>query len=172
MIPLKVWEKAPIEKGYKLVGTTWVFKTKKNENHVILEYKARLCAQGFSQTHGVDFSKTFAPTGRLNSLCTLISHAASEGLQFEQLDIKSAFLNAPLEEDVYLSIPQGPDCNKRSVCLKLRKSIYGLRQAPLAWYQQLSKWLIYFGFRSPKRTPAYSTLTPKILFGFSYMLTT
>ncbi|MBW0485083.1 hypothetical protein O181_024798 [Austropuccinia psidii MF-1] len=114
MITLNVWEETSIEKGYKLVGTTWVFKTKKNKNHEIIEYKARLCAQGFSQTHGVDFSKTFALTERLNSLHTLISHAASEGLKFEQLDIKSAFLNAPLEEDVYLSIPQGLDRNKRT----------------------------------------------------------
>ncbi|MBW0506593.1 hypothetical protein O181_046308 [Austropuccinia psidii MF-1] len=135
MITLKVWEETPIEKGYKLVGTTRVFKTKKNKNHEILEYKARLCAQGFSQTHGVDFSKTFAPTGRLSSLHTLISHSASEGLKFEQLDIKSAFLNAPLKEGVYLSIPKGLDQDKRIVCLKLRKVIYGLRQEPLAWYQ-------------------------------------
>ncbi|MBW0536454.1 hypothetical protein O181_076169 [Austropuccinia psidii MF-1] len=93
---------------------------------MIIEHKARLCAQGFSQTPGVDFSKTFAPTGRLNSLCTLISFAASRDLCFEQLDIKSAFLNATLEEDVYLSIPQGLDRDKSKTCLKLNKAIYGL----------------------------------------------
>ncbi|MBW0468185.1 hypothetical protein O181_007900 [Austropuccinia psidii MF-1] len=97
MSNLKVWEEVPIRKNIKLIGTTWIFKTKRDENNIILEKRARLCAQGFSQTPGVDFSKTFAPTGRLNSLQTLISFSASKKLRFEQLDIKSAFLNAPLE---------------------------------------------------------------------------
>ncbi|MBW0564752.1 hypothetical protein O181_104467 [Austropuccinia psidii MF-1] len=79
---LNVWEIVPIPKDTKLIGTTWVFKTKWNELNAILEHKARLCAQGFSQIQGVEFSKTFAPTGRLNSLCTLISFAASNNLRF------------------------------------------------------------------------------------------
>ncbi|MBW0549089.1 hypothetical protein O181_088804 [Austropuccinia psidii MF-1] len=150
MCHLKVWEEVPISKETKLIGTTWVFKTKRNENNMIIEHKAHLCAQGFSQTPGVDFSKTFAPTGRLNSLRTLISFAASRGLFFEQLDIKSAFLNATLEENVYLSIPQGLDRDKSKTCLKLNKAIYGLRQAPLAWYRRLSAWLIGYGFNISK----------------------
>ncbi|MBW0542513.1 hypothetical protein O181_082228 [Austropuccinia psidii MF-1] len=71
-------------------------------------------------------------------------------LQFEQLDIKSAFLNAPLEEEVYLTIPQGFDRDKRNTCLKLKKAIYGLKQAPLAWYRRLSTWLSKIGFRVSK----------------------
>ncbi|MBW0490980.1 hypothetical protein O181_030695, partial [Austropuccinia psidii MF-1] len=106
-------------------------RDEKQQTH---EYKARLCAQGFSQTHGIDFSKTFEPTG----------------LRFEQLDIKSAFLNAPLEDEVYLSIPQVLDRDKKKVCLKLKKAIYGLRQAPLAWYRHLSTWLINWGFKVSK----------------------
>ncbi|MBW0530519.1 hypothetical protein O181_070234 [Austropuccinia psidii MF-1] len=102
-----------------------------------------------SQTHRIDFSKTFAPTGQSNSLCTLISHAASSGLRFEQLDIKSAFLNAPLEDKVSLFIPQGLDCDKK-VCLKQNWAIYGLIQAPLAWYRRLSNWLIDWGFKVSK----------------------
>jgi hypothetical protein len=109
-------------------------------------FKARLCAQGFSQVHGVDFSKTFAPTGRLNSLRALISYAAANGLEFHQLDVKTAFLNADLEEDVFLSIPQGINLDKKKQCLRLKKAIYGLKQAPLAWYNRLSKWLVSVGF--------------------------
>ncbi|MBW0535737.1 hypothetical protein O181_075452 [Austropuccinia psidii MF-1] len=150
MKELDIWEEVPIKDNYKLIGTTWVFKTKRNEKQEILEYKARLCAQGFSQTHGIDFSKTFAPTGRLNSLGTLISHAASLGFRFKELDIKSAFLNAPLEDEVYLSIPQGLERDKKKICLKLKKAIYGLRQAPLAWYHHLSNWLIDWGFKVSK----------------------
>ncbi|MBW0575205.1 hypothetical protein O181_114920 [Austropuccinia psidii MF-1] len=147
MCHLKVWEEVPISENTKLIGTTCVFKTKRNENNNIIEHKAHLFAQGFSQTPGVDFSKTFALTGRLNSLCTLISFATSRGLCFEQLDIKSAFLNATLEEDFYLLIPQGLDRDKSKTCLKLNKAIYGLWQAPLAWYRRLSAWLIGFGFK-------------------------
>ncbi|MBW0537692.1 hypothetical protein O181_077407 [Austropuccinia psidii MF-1] len=99
---------------------------------------------------GFDFSKTFAPTRRLNSLRTLISFAVSRNLLFEQLDIKSAFLNAPLEEEVYLTIPQGLDSDKKHKCLKLEKAIYGLKQAPLARYRRLSLWLLSIGFKISK----------------------
>ncbi|MBW0485030.1 hypothetical protein O181_024745 [Austropuccinia psidii MF-1] len=150
MTDLNVWEEVAVKEDFKLIGTTWVFKTKRNERNKIIEYKARLCAQGFSQTQGKDYSKTFAPTGQLNSLRTLILYAATSDLKFEQLDIKSAFLNAPIEETVYLTIPQGLDRNKKHTCLKLKKAIYGLKQAPLAWYKCLSSWLIKFGFSISK----------------------
>ncbi|MBW0568639.1 hypothetical protein O181_108354 [Austropuccinia psidii MF-1] len=100
MIDLDVWEEVPIKKDFKLVGTTWVFKTKKDANNQIIQHKARLCAQGFSQTQGKDYSKTLAPTRQLNLLRTLIEYAAAMNIQFEQLDIKRAFLNAALEEEV------------------------------------------------------------------------
>ncbi|MBW0460975.1 hypothetical protein O181_000690 [Austropuccinia psidii MF-1] len=147
MRKLNVWEIVPIPKHTKLVGTAWVFKTKRGE------HKAQLCAQGFSQICDIDFSKTFAPTGRLNSLCSLISFAASKNLKFEQLDIKSAFLNAPLEEDVFLSIPQGLDLDRQTLCLKLHKAIYGLSQAPRAWYNCLLNWLATTGFKAAVSDP-------------------
>ncbi|MBW0536578.1 hypothetical protein O181_076293 [Austropuccinia psidii MF-1] len=113
----------------------------------ITEYKARLCAQGFSQTLGVNYSKTFAPTECLSSLRTLIAFSARKGLEFQQLDVNSAFLNAPLTEDVYLSIPQGIPLDKKKVCLKLHKAIYGLKQAPLAWYNRLTVCLKSINFK-------------------------
>ncbi|MBW0487211.1 hypothetical protein O181_026926 [Austropuccinia psidii MF-1] len=147
MDDLKVWEVVPITTETKLVGTTRVFKTKWNVCNEILEYKAQLCAQGFSKTPGINFSKTFAPTGYLNSFQTLISLAASQDLKFEQLDIKSAFLNAPLEEEVFLTIPHGLDLDKNKMSLGLRMEIYGIGQAPHAWYNQLSTWLETVGFK-------------------------
>jgi hypothetical protein len=149
---LAVWEVVDRTPNLKTVGTTWVFKKKDDRNANII-FKARLCAQGFSQTHGVDFSKTFAPTGRLNSLQALISHAAATGLAFQQLDVKTAFLNADLKEEVYLSIPQGVNEDKKSKCLKLKKAIYGLKQAPLAWHNRLSTWLLSVGFISSIADP-------------------
>jgi hypothetical protein len=87
-----------------------------------------------SQTQGVDQSKTFAPTGCLNSLPALISYVASEDLDFQQLDVKTAFLNADLEEEVYLEIPQSVNEDRKEKCLKLNKAIYSLKQALLAWF--------------------------------------
>ncbi|MBW0462470.1 hypothetical protein O181_002185 [Austropuccinia psidii MF-1] len=153
MEDLNVWEVVPITAETKLIGTTWVFKTKRNAKNEVLEHKARLCAQGFSQTPGIDFLKTLAPTGRLNSLRTLISFAASKNLSFEQLDIKSAFLNAPIDEEVYLAIPNGLKHDKRVSCLRLKKEIYGLRQAPRAWYIRLSSCLETVGFKAAISDP-------------------
>ncbi|MBW0535465.1 hypothetical protein O181_075180 [Austropuccinia psidii MF-1] len=161
---LEVWDVIPLKEDFRLVGTTWVFKRKHNSMNEITEYKARLCAQGFSQTFGQDYSKTFAPTGRLHSLRTLIAYSVREGLDFQQLDIRSAFLNAPLDEDVYLSIPQGLPMCRRSYCLKLKKAIYGLRQAPLAWYKRLTTWLMCSGFTSSVSDPCvfFRTAPPPI----------
>ncbi|MBW0563824.1 hypothetical protein O181_103539, partial [Austropuccinia psidii MF-1] len=147
MTNLGVWEVIKLEEDRKLIGTTWVFKTKENPLGKT-EYKACLCAQGFTQTPGIDYEKSYAPTGRLNSMRALIAFAAANNLQFHQLDIKSAFLNAPLAEEVYLSIPQGLKICRRSHCLRLGKAIYGLRQAPLAWYDCLKGWLTSVGFQA------------------------
>ncbi|MBW0505351.1 hypothetical protein O181_045066 [Austropuccinia psidii MF-1] len=153
MDKLKVWNVIDLKKDYKLVGTTWVFKVKKNHLNQVIERKARLCAQGFRQTLGIDFDKTYSPTGRLNSLRALIAHACLNKLDFHQIDVKSAFLNAPLRETVYLNIPQGLSVDRRQYCLRLNKAIYGLKQAPLAWYTRLQEWLQNAGFTTCKLDP-------------------
>ncbi|MBW0518197.1 hypothetical protein O181_057912 [Austropuccinia psidii MF-1] len=146
MNDLSVWDVVYLKPDYKLVGRTCVFRIKWNHLNEITENKARLCAQGFTQTPGLYFDKTYSPTGCFNSLCTLIAFTASRRLEFHQVDIKSTFLNATLTETVYLSIPQGLDFNQRRYCLKLNKAIYGLKQAPLAWYKRLWKWLVNISF--------------------------
>ncbi|MBW0527614.1 hypothetical protein O181_067329 [Austropuccinia psidii MF-1] len=157
MADLNVWEVVDIDPSYKLVGTTWVFKIKKDHLGKVIEHKARLCAQGFTQTFGVDFEKTYSPTGRLNSLRVLIAFATTNRLLFHQIDVKSVFLNAPLSETVFLSIPQGVNLDRRKSCLRLKKAIYGLKQAPLSWYQCLKEWLVKVGFFS-------CTLDPCVFF--------
>ncbi|MBW0491492.1 hypothetical protein O181_031207 [Austropuccinia psidii MF-1] len=104
---------------YKLVGTTWAFKLKKNHLNQVTERKARLCAQGFRKTAEVEFNKKYAPMGILNSLRALIAHACIKKIYFHQIDIRSAFLNAPLNQNAYLNIPQGLniDCKKYFLCL-------------------------------------------------------
>ncbi|MBW0492721.1 hypothetical protein O181_032436 [Austropuccinia psidii MF-1] len=142
-----------LRSDYKLVGTTWVFKLKKDHLHQTVEHKARLCAQGFTQTPGVYFDKTYAPTGQLNSLRALTSHSSANGLDFHQIDVKSALLNASLTETVYLSIPQGLEIDRRKYFLRLKKAIYSLKQAPLAWYNCLKDWLHSVGFNACKLDP-------------------
>ncbi|MBW0580234.1 hypothetical protein O181_119949 [Austropuccinia psidii MF-1] len=110
----------------KELASMYHLDIKRDHLNNLVEYKACLCAQGFTQNPGVDFDKNYAPTGRLNSLWCLIAHAASRGLHFHQINVKSAFLNSPLAEI----------------------AIYGLKQAPLAWYQYLREWLLKIGFSS------------------------
>ncbi|MBW0566671.1 hypothetical protein O181_106386 [Austropuccinia psidii MF-1] len=112
MNKLKVWDIVKLKSNYKLLGMTWVFKVKKDHLHHTVEHKARLCAQGFTQTPGINFEKNYASTGQLNSLISLIAHSCCDDLNVHQIDIKSAFLNAPLTETVYLSIPQGLDIDR------------------------------------------------------------
>ncbi|MBW0516404.1 hypothetical protein O181_056119 [Austropuccinia psidii MF-1] len=141
MAALRVWDVVDLQDDYKIAGTTWVFKINNDELNEPIEYKARLCTQGFTQSLGIDFDKTYAPAGRLSSLRTLIFFACINNLQFHTINFKCAFLNAPLKETVYLAIPQGLNLKKQKYCLRLNKAIYGLWQAPLAWYKRLKSWL-------------------------------
>lgn len=121
------------------VGTVWVFWKKKDAVGNVVEYKAWLCAQGFTQVFLKDCKKTFAPTGWLNSLKALIAHAVANKLDFHQMDVKSAFLNTALEENVHISCPKGVKL-KQGLFLPLNKALYGLKQAPLAWYNWFLSW--------------------------------
>ncbi|MBW0556105.1 hypothetical protein O181_095820, partial [Austropuccinia psidii MF-1] len=146
MNKLGVWDIVELDPSFKLVGRTWFFKIKRDHIRNIMVHKSCLCAQGFTQSAGIDFGQTYSPTGRLNSLQTLIAFSASKNLKFHQVDIKSAFLNALLAKTVYLALPQGLNINQRKHCLRLNKAIYSLKQAPLAWYERLRTWLQSVGF--------------------------
>ncbi|MBW0495210.1 hypothetical protein O181_034925 [Austropuccinia psidii MF-1] len=119
---LGVWSIEDKKANDHPITTTWVFKVKRDHNNKIIEHKARLCAQGFHQIEGLDYLNTFSPTGRISSLRVLISHAASQGFQFHQMDVKSAFLNAPLDEDLTLKIPDGLSEDSNSKVLRLHKA--------------------------------------------------
>ncbi|MBW0537724.1 hypothetical protein O181_077439 [Austropuccinia psidii MF-1] len=146
MNKLGVWDIVDLDPSFKLVGRTWFFKIKRDHIRNITVHKSCLCAQGFTQSAGIDFGQTYSPTRRLNSLQTLIAFSASNNLKFHQVDIKSAFLIALLAETVYLALPQGLNINRRKHFLRLNKAIYGLKQAPLAWYERLRTWLQSVGF--------------------------
>ncbi|MBW0567940.1 hypothetical protein O181_107655 [Austropuccinia psidii MF-1] len=109
---LNIWEVVDRKPSNHPITTTWVFKVKRNHNNSITEKKARLCAQGFHQIEGLDYLKTFSQTGKISSLQLLISHATINNYSLHQMDVKSAFLNAPLEENLTLTIPDGINKDK------------------------------------------------------------
>ena len=109
--------------------------------------KARLVAQGFCQKEGIDYDETFAPVARLEAIRILLAFAASKGFKLQQMDVKSAFLNGFIEEEVYVRQPPGFESAKfPDRVFKLRKALYGLKQAPRAWYERLKSFLLKSGF--------------------------
>eukprot|EP00752_Nemacystus_decipiens_P002765 g2583.t1 len=133
--------------GASPIGSRWVFKMKPDGT-----FKTRLVVQGYGQRHGIDCGGTFAPVCRISSQRTLLCIAASKGLHVEHLDVKTAFLNAPVDEDVWVYQAPGfednhPVTGKLQV-LKLRKSLYGLRQSPRNWNHTFARAIESIGFKS------------------------
>lgn len=127
--------------GRNIVGCKWVFKLKTRPNDEQPRYKARLVAKGYSQHAGIDYSETFSPVVRYDSVRTVLALAAAEDFEIMQFDIKTAFLNGDLEEEIYMDMPEGFDeANNGKVCL-LKKSLYGLKQASRAWNTKFTNFL-------------------------------
>ena len=123
------------------------FKNKQGEDGVVVRNKARLVAQGYSQKEGIDYEETFAPVARLEAIRILLAFAASKGFKLFQMDVKSAFLNGFIEEEVYVRQPPGFENPKYpDRVFKLQKALYGLKQAPRAWYARLKTFLLENGF--------------------------
>ena len=144
------WELVPLDeaKGRKLVGSTWSFDLKRNQDGSISRYKARLCAQGFSQIPGVDYSFTYSNTVRHETVKFLLAFAAEHGWRLTTGDIKTAYLYGILPEVIFMKQPplfeQFDQYGSPFVC-KLIKSIYGLRQSGACWEQQLASTLLALG---------------------------
>jgi hypothetical protein len=129
-----------------VIGTKWVFRNKQDENGVVTMNKTRLVAQGFTQVEGLDFGETYAPVARLESIRILIAYATNHDFKLYQMDVKSAFLNGPLQELVYVEQPLGFEDKKPNHVYLLHKALYGLKQAPRAWYEYLKDFLLKNGF--------------------------
>ena len=122
-----------------------------DENGIIIRNKARLVAQGYNQQEGIDYEKTFAPVARLEAIRMLLAFACHKNFILYQMDVKSAFLNGFINEEVYVEQPPGFESfNFPNHVFKLKKAFYVLKQAPRAWYERLSKFLISSGFKMDK----------------------
>uniref|UniRef100_A0A2N9HBF7 Integrase catalytic domain-containing protein n=1 Tax=Fagus sylvatica TaxID=28930 RepID=A0A2N9HBF7_FAGSY len=132
------WDLIPKPAGTSIVGCRWVFTVKQNPDGTVDRLKARLVAKGFTQTYGLDYTETFSPVAKLNSIRIIISLAANLDWPLHQLDVKNAFLHGDLTETVYMTQPPGFESKGECVC-HLKKSIYGLKQSPRAWFDKFSK---------------------------------
>jgi hypothetical protein len=119
-----------------VVGTKWVFRIKQDEHEIVTRNEARLVAKGYSQVEGLDFDETFPPVARLESIRILLAYTTHHDFKLYQMDVKSAFLNGLIKEEVYVKQPPGfEDEEYPNHVYKLHKTLYGLKQAPRAWYK-------------------------------------
>ena len=146
--------------GCNPIDSTWVFKLQPMKMGQVNRYKARLCARGFRQVHGIDFEETFSPVVRYDTLRIMLAIACREDYEIMQFDVKTAFLHGKLKENVYMNIPQGLKVSSakssgmgnaknesgKFVC-KLNKALYGLKQASRCWYETFAKFMYSYNFR-------------------------
>ncbi|GJR96906.1 ribonuclease H-like domain-containing protein [Tanacetum coccineum] len=144
----QVWILVDLPHGAKVIGTKWVYRNKRDERGVVVRNKARLVAQGHRQEEGIDYDEVFAPVARIEAIKLFLAFASFMGFIVYQMDVKSAFLYGTIDEEVYVSQPPGfVDLDHPKKVYKVVKALYGLHQAPRAWYATLSTFLEEHGYR-------------------------
>jgi len=141
------WDLVELPSGAKTIPVRWVYKVKRDTSGRIERFKARLVAKGFMQREGVDFEEVYAPVGKHTSLRALLAVVAAEDLELHAMDIKTAFLNGVLEDNVYVDQPPGYHEGGSRMVAHLRRALYGLRQSPRAWHLRLKEELEGIGFQ-------------------------
>ncbi|GJX62180.1 putative ribonuclease H-like domain-containing protein [Tanacetum coccineum] len=147
----QVWILVDLPIGKRAIGTKWVFRNKKDERGIVIRNKARLVAQGHRQEEGIDYEEVFAPVARIEAIRLFLAYASFMGFLVYQMDVKSAFLYGTIEEEVYVTQPPGfKDPDNPDKVYKVVKALYGLHQAPRAWYETLANYLLGNGFKRGK----------------------
>ncbi|KAJ9544827.1 hypothetical protein OSB04_024534 [Centaurea solstitialis] len=139
------WDLVPLPLGKQAIGCQWVFKIKTKSDGSVERYKARLVSKGYSQQYGMDHDETFAPVAKMMTIRTLIVVASIRQWKICQMDVKNAFSNGDLHEEVYMTPPPGIAHKSGEVC-RLRKALYGLKQASRAWFENFSTVITSLGF--------------------------
>ena len=159
------WELVNLPSGVKAIGSRWVMRVKLRADDEIERYKARLVAKGYNQKEGIDYNETFSPVARFNTIRSVLSVTSNEGLSLAQFDVKTAFLNGDLEEDIYMIQPDGYSDGTPKVC-KLKKSLYGLKQSPRCWNKRFLNFMSSVGLIESNADPCLfvrKTKTSKLI---------
>ncbi|GKC31741.1 putative ribonuclease H-like domain-containing protein [Tanacetum coccineum] len=144
---LNVWTLVDLPRDKWAISTKWVIRNKKDERGIVVKNKARLVAQGHTQEEGIDYDEVFAPVARIEAIRLFMAYASFKDFVVYQMDVKSAFLYGKIEEEVYVCQPPGfEDPYFPDKVYKVEKALYGLHQAPRAWYETLSTYLLDNGF--------------------------
>jgi hypothetical protein len=158
LIKNETWELVTLPEGRKPIGCKWVYKAKEDANGNVVRFKARLVATGFSQKFGEDYDLVFAPVVKQTTMRLMLTVAGSMGYNVEHLDIKTAFLNGDLDETIYMKQPVGyTKTGQEHLVCKLRRSLYGLKQAARSWNLKIDGVIKKLGFISSKSDPCFST---------------
>jgi hypothetical protein len=152
LINNETWELVDLPPEKKTIGTKWVFKVKQNPDGTIERFKARLVAKGYSQVEGIDYQETFAPVVRLNTIRIILAIANHFDMEIQHMDVDTAFLYGNLQEEIYIQQPEGFISQPEKVC-RLKKSIYGLKQAPKVWNDLLDHHLQMHDFKRSETDP-------------------
>ncbi|GJR99808.1 putative ribonuclease H-like domain-containing protein [Tanacetum coccineum] len=144
----QVWKLVPLPDGKHAIGTKWILKNKRDARGIVIRNKARLVAQGHRQEEGIDYDEVFAPVARIEAIRMFLAFASYMGFLVFQMDVKSAFLYGEIEEEVYVTQPKGfEDPYFPKHVYRVVKALYGLHQAPRAWYARLSAFLLQHNYR-------------------------
>ncbi|GJY64707.1 putative ribonuclease H-like domain-containing protein [Tanacetum coccineum] len=144
----EVWKLVPLPDGKIAIGTKWILKNKRDARGIVVRNKARLVAQGHRQEEGIDYDEVFAPVARIEAIRLFLAFASYMGFMVYQMDVKSAFLYGEIEEEVYVTQPKGfEDPHFPKHVYRVVKALYGLHQAPRAWYARLSTFLLKHNYR-------------------------
>ncbi|KAI3510732.1 hypothetical protein L1887_17865 [Cichorium endivia] len=152
----KVWRLVLTPEKASVLGIKWVFRNKLDKEGNVIQNKARLVVKGYCQEEGIKYEDTFAPVARLESVRIFLAYAAHKGFDVYQMDVKCAFLNGELEETYYVEQPPGFVSNKHpDHCYVLDKAVYGLKEAPRAWYETLTRFLKQSKFKQGSVDPTF-----------------
>nr|GFC21677.1 putative ribonuclease H-like domain-containing protein [Tanacetum cinerariifolium] len=144
----KVWILVDLPHEKRAIGTKWAYRSKKDKKGIVIRNKARLVTQGHTQEEGIDYEVVFALVARIEAIILFLANASIMGFPMYQMDVKSAFLYGTIEEEVYVCQPPGFEDPKHPYKVyKVVKALYGLHQAPRAWYETLSTYLLENGFQ-------------------------
>ncbi|GJW82692.1 putative ribonuclease H-like domain-containing protein [Tanacetum coccineum] len=139
----QVWTLVDLPHSKRAIGTKWVYRNKKDKRGIVIRNKARLIAQGYTQEEGIDYDEVFAPVARIEAIRLFLTYASFKDFVVYQMNVKSAFLYGKIKEEVYVCQPPGfEDPEFPDIVYKVEKALYGLHQAPRAWYETLSTYLL------------------------------